>query len=137
MTAKRMKTKKCINVVAGFIYENNKFLICQRPAGKARALLWEFAGGKVEQGESHAAALKREFMEELAVEIEVGDLLYEHSHEYEDIIVNLFIYHAKIVKGTIQKLEHKNILWISSKEIDRYAFCPADEEVLEIIKQNY
>lgn len=132
-----MNSKKIINVVAGFICKDKKFLICQRPAGKARALLWEFAGGKVEQGESHAAALKREFMEELAVEIEVGSLFYKHSHEYDDVIVNLFIYHAKIVKGTIQKLEHKDIKWISSKEIDNYSFCPADEEVLEILKQNY
>lgn len=132
-----MDTKKTINVVAGFIYKDKKFLICQRPAGKARALLWEFAGGKVEQGESHAEALKREFMEELAVQIEVGGLFYSHSHEYSDVIVNLFIYHAQIVSGAIQKLEHKDIKWISSKEIDNYSFCPADEEVLEIIKQNY
>ncbi len=132
-----MNNKKIINVVAGFIYNNKKFLICQRPEGKARALLWEFAGGKVEQGENHAEALKREFMEELAVEIEVGGLFYSHSHEYEDVIVNLFIYYAKIIGGTIQKLEHKDIQWISSKEIDNYAFCPADKEVLEIIKQNY
>lgn len=132
-----MNSKKIINVVAGFIYENNKILICQRPAGKAQALLWEFAGGKVEQGESHAEALKREYREELAVDIEVGELFYSHSHEYDDIIVNLFIYHAKIVHGTIQKLEHNAIKWISSKEIDNYAFCPADAEVLEIIKQNY
>ncbi len=83
-----MNSKKIINVVAGFICKDKKFLICQRPAGKARALLWEFAGGKVEQGESHAAALKREFMEELAVEIEVSDLFYSHSHEYDDVIVN-------------------------------------------------
>ncbi len=132
-----MNSKKIINVVAGFIYENNKFLICQRPAGKARALLWEFAGGKVEEGESHAEALKREFMEELAVKISVDILFYSHSHEYEDIIVNLFIYHAKIIQGTIRKLEHKEIKWIRSHEIDNYNFCPADEEVLEIIKQNY
>lgn len=132
-----MNSKKIINVVAGFIYENNRILICQRPAGKARALLWEFAGGKVEQDESHAEALKREYREELAVEIEVGSLFYKHSHEYDDVIVNLFIYHAQIVGGSIQKLEHKDIKWISSKEIDNYAFCPADEEVLKIIKQNY
>lgn len=132
-----MNIKKIINVVAGFIYENNKILICQRPAGKARALLWEFAGGKVEPGETHAEALKREYWEELAVEIDVGGLFYEHSHEYDDAIVNLFIYHAKIVHGTIQKLEHNAIKWISAKEIDQYEFCPADKEVLEIIKQNY
>lgn len=132
-----MNTKKIINVVAGFIYKDKKFLICRRPAGKARALLWEFAGGKVEPGETHAEALKREYREELAVEIEVGGLFYEHSHEYDDVIVNLFIYHAQIVSGTIQKMEHKDIKWIQSGDIDQYEFCPADKEVLEIIKQNY
>ena len=132
-----MDTKKIFNIVAAFIYEQNRFLICQRPKTKARALLWEFAGGKVEQGESHIQALKRECMEELAIEVEPSGLFYQNSHEYEDIIVNLFIYHTKIIKGPVQKLEHEDIRWISSEEIDNYAFCPADKEVLEIINQNY
>lgn len=132
-----MNEKKIFNIVAAFIYEQNKFLICQRPANKARALLWEFVGGKVEQGETNEEALKRECFEELAVTVEVNGLFYQNTHEYEDIIVNLFIYHAKIVSGTIQKLEHNDIRWITAKEIDNYTFCPADVEVLEIIKKNY
>lgn len=129
--------KKTFNIVAAFIYENGKFLICQRPENKARALLWEFVGGKVEQGETNKEALARECMEELAVQTEVGELFYQNTHEYDDIIVNLFIYHTKIIQGKIQKLEHNDIKWISSKETDQYAFCPADTEVLEIIKQKY
>lgn len=132
-----MNEKKIFNIVAAFIYEQGKFLICQRPADKARALLWEFVGGKVEQGETNEQALKRECFEELAVTVEVKGLFYQNTHEYEDIIVNLFIYHAKIVSGTIQKLEHNDIRWITAKETDNYTFCPADVEVLELIKKNY
>lgn len=132
-----MNEKKVFNIVAAFIYEQGKFLICQRPANKARALLWEFVGGKVEQGEANEQALKRECFEELAVTVEVNGLFYQNTHEYEDIIVNLFIYHAKIVSGTIQKLEHNDIRWITAKETDNYTFCPADVEVLELIKKNY
>lgn len=132
-----MNEKKIFNIVAAFIYEQGKFLICQRPADKARALLWEFVGGKVEQGETNEQALKRECFEELAVTVEVNGLFYQNTHEYEDIIVNLFIYHTKIVSGTIQKLEHNDIRWITAKETDNYTFCPADVEVLELIKKNY
>lgn len=132
-----MNEKKVFNIVAAFIYEQGKFLICQRPANKARALLWEFVGGKVEQGETNEQALKRECFEELAVTVKVNGLFYQNTHEYEDIIVNLFIYHAKIVSGTIQKLEHNDIRWITAKETDNYTFCPADVEVLELIKKDY
>ncbi len=132
-----MSDKKTFNIVAAFIYENGKFLICQRPQGKARALLWEFAGGKVETGESNEQALARECLEELAVIVEVGTLFYSHSHEYEDIIVNLFIYHTKIIGGQIQKLEHNDIRWITPQETDNYEFCPADVDVLRLIKETY
>lgn len=132
-----MSDKKTFNIVAAFIYENGKFLICQRPQGKARALLWEFAGGKVETGESNEQALARECLEELAVIVEVGTLFYNHSHEYEDIIVNLFIYHTKIIGGQIQKLEHNDIRWITPQETDNYEFCPADVDVLRLIKETY
>lgn len=132
-----MPKKKTFNIAAAFIYENGKFLICQRPEGKARALLWEFVGGKIENGESNEEALARECMEELAVTVEVGTLFYSHTHEYEDIIVNLFIYHTKIISGTLQKIEHNDIRWISPQEIDQYEFCPADVDVLQLIKEKY
>ena len=72
-------------VVAALIWSGNKFMICQRPAHKARGLLWEFVGGKVEPSETKEAALIRECREELAVTLDVGDVFMEVTHEYPDL----------------------------------------------------
>lgn len=124
-----------VEVVAALIWEKDKFMICQRPANKARALLWEFVGGKVELGETKEQALIRECQEELAVTISVGDVFMDVVHEYPDIIVHLTLFNATIAEGVPQKLEHKDIKWITVSEIDDYDFCPADEEILNTIKQ--
>lgn len=124
-------------VVAALIWENGKFMICQRPAHKARGLLWEFVGGKVEPGESQQEALIRECREELAVEVSVGDVFMEVLHEYPDLTVHLTLFHATIAAGTPQKLEHEDIRWISPPEIPQYDFCPADVEILERIVKQY
>ena len=122
-------------VVAALIWDNNKFMICQRPAHKARALLWEFVGGKVESGETKEQALIRECQEELAVTLSVGDVFMDVVHEYPDITVHLTLFNATIEKGTPQKLEHNDIQWITVDEIDQYSFCPADTEILLQLKQ--
>lgn len=125
-----------VEVVAALIWADNKFLICQRPAHKARALLWEFVGGKVEPGETKEQALIRECQEELAVTVSVGDVFMEVTHEYPDITVHLTLFNAVIGEGTPQKLEHNDIQWITPKEIPNYDFCPADDEILDrIIKE--
>ena len=121
-------------VVAALIYENGKFMMCRRPAHKARGLLWEFVGGKVEKGETKQQALARECQEELAVTVEVGEKFMEVLHEYPDITVRLSLYYARITAGEPQKLEHEAIAWITPEEIDDYQFCPADEEILERLK---
>lgn len=118
-------------VVAALIWDGDRFMICQRPAHKARGLLWEFVGGKVEQGESMEAALIRECREELAVELTVGDVFMEVFHEYPDLTVHLTLFHASIAHGEPQKLEHNDIRWISISQIPDYDFCPADEEILK------
>ncbi len=123
-----------VEVVAALIWENNRFMICQRPANKARAFLWEFVGGKVETGETKKQALVRECMEELDVVLSVGDVFTEVIHEYPDITVHLTLFNAKIAEGAPKKLEHNDIKWISAAEIDKYDFCPADMEILEKIK---
>lgn len=120
-------------VAAALIWDKDKFLICQRPAHKARALLWEFAGGKVEPGESKEQALIRECKEELAVTLSVGDVFMDVVHEYPDITVRLTLFNASIAEGTPQKLEHNDIRWITPAEIPNYKFCPADEEILKKI----
>ena len=122
-------------VVAALIWNGDKFMICQRPAHKARGLLWEFVGGKVEAGETKEAALIRECQEELAVTLSVGDVFMEVVHEYPDITVQLTLFHATIAEGVPQKLEHNDIRWITPAEIPQYDFCPADVEILDKIME--
>ena len=124
-------------VVAALIWKKDTFMICQRPAHKARGLLWEFVGGKVEPGETKQQALIRECREELAVTLDVGDMFMEVTHEYPDLTVHLTLFHAAIREGVPQKLEHNDIQWITVGEIDRYAFCPADETILEKLRRDY
>ena len=123
-----------IEVVAALIWDGNRFLICQRPAEKARGLLWEFAGGKVEPGETKRQALIRECREELAVTLSVGDVFWESVHEYPDIMIHLTLFNASIADGIPRKLEHNDIRWITAREIDQFDFCPADAEILEKLK---
>ena len=126
-----------IEVVAALICDNGKFMICQRPAHKARGLLWEFVGGKVEQGETKEQALIRECQEELAVTLSVGDVFMDVVHEYPDLTVHLTLFNATIAEGEPQKLEHNDIQWITPSEISNYEFCPADEEILARICEVY
>lgn len=123
-------------VVAALIRKENKFLICQRPAHKARGLLWEFVGGKVEAGESKEQALIRECKEEMNIQISVGDQFADVVHEYSDITVHLTVFNAKILKGEPQLLEHNAIKWIRPDEIPNFQFCPADKVFLELIMDN-
>lgn len=122
-----------VEVVAALIWDKDKFIICQRPAHKARGLLWEFVGGKVEPGETKELALIRECQEELAVTLSLGDVFMDVVHEYPDLTVHLTLFNAKIAGGVPQKLEHNDIKWISPSEIPNYNFCPADEEILNRI----
>lgn len=124
-----------IEVVAALIWDKNRFLICQRAAGKARGLLWEFVGGKVEKGETKEQALIRECKEELGIEISVGDIFMDVVHEYPDINVHLTLYNAQITAGVPIMMEHNDIKWIGVEEIPAYSFCPADEQILEVIKR--
>ena len=123
-------------VVAALIWEQGRFLICQRPPHKARGLLWEFVGGKVEPGETRAQALVRECQEELAVMVTVGDIFMEVTHTYPDMTVHLTLFHASIAAGTPQMLEHHDIKWITAAEIPQYEFCPADRVILDRLMQN-
>ena len=124
-----------VEVVAALIWDKDKFLICQRPKNKARALLWEFVGGKVEQGETKEDALIRECKEELNITLSVGSVFMDVVHEYEDITVHLTLFNATIKDGVPEKLEHNDLKWIRAVEIPSFAFCPADEEILQRLMQ--
>ena len=122
-------------VVAALIWQENKFMICQRPSHKARGLLWEFVGGKVEPGETKEQALIRECQEELAVTLSVGTVFMDVVHEYPDLTIHLTLVSATIAEGVPQKLEHNDIKWIAPSEIPNYEFCPADVEILKKITE--
>ena len=124
-------------VVAALIWQGDKFMICQRPANKARGLLWEFVGGKVEPGETKEQALIRECREELAVTLAVGDVFMDVVHEYPDLTVHLTLFNATIAEGKPVMLEHNDIRWITPSEIPNFDFCPADEEILAKIIERY
>ena len=124
-----------VHVVAALIWNDGQFMICQRPAHKTRGLLWEFVGGKVEPGENDREALIRECREELGVTVEVHDVYAELVHEYPDITITLTRYNASIREGTPQKLEHNDIRFIDPSQIDEFSFCPADAQILEMLKK--
>ena len=123
------------DVVAALIWEGDKFLACQRPANKARGLLWEFVGGKVEPGETPEQALIRECREELDVTVAPRDVFMTVIHEYPDLTVRLILFNAVIAEGTPKLLEHNDLRWITTAQIDELEFCPADEENLKKLKE--
>jgi len=126
-----------VDVVAALIWDKERFMICQRPAHKARGLLWEFVGGKVEHGETMEQALVRECREELDITVQVGDIFTQVIHEYPDIHIRLTLFHCIIAEGVPSLLEHADLKWILPSEIPLYNFCPADKDILTLIQNNY
>ncbi len=124
-------------VVAALIWQGERFLACQRPPHKARGLLWEFVGGKVEPGETREQALIRECREELDVTVRVGGIFMELVHEYPDLTVHLTLFHAGIAEGTPRLLEHQALRWLTVEEMDQYPFCPADQAILTRLREQY
>ena len=120
-------------VVAALIWDKDQFMICQRPPHKARGMLWEFPGGKVELGETKEQALVRECREEMGVTISPDALFATVTHTYPDLTVHLSVYTAHIAEGIPQRLEHHDIRFIIKEQIQDYDFCPADEEILQKI----
>ena len=126
-----------VDVIAGIIWNEGRFLICRRPPHKARGLLWEFPGGKRESGETDEQCLSRECLEELAVEIITGKRFYEVIHEYPDITIRLRLYEAEILQGKPKLQEHVELKWIFPHQIHDYIFCPADQPILKEIERRY
>lgn len=126
---------KLVEVVAALIREGGRFLICQRPAHKARPLDWEFPGGKVEAGETHQQALQRECEEELGIKLSVGSLYTQLDHRYPDLLIRLSLYEARITGGQPQLREHLALRWITVDQLREQAFCPADEAILKLLEE--
>ena len=125
---------KTVTVAAALICRDGRFLVGQRPAHKARGLLWEFVGGKLEPGETGPEALIRECREELGVTVAVGPLYARLTHTYPDLTVELLLYQAAIAEGTPRLLEHAALRWVAVDELAQYTFCPADAPILERLR---
>src|SRR4029077_13544278 len=118
---------RTIRVVAAVIEREGRYLSTQRRPTAVLPLLWEFPGGRVEDGETDAAALKREVRHRLGVEIEAGQLISFVSHPYERYVVDLYLYECRIHGGEREPLAVNAFKWVTSAEFDQYPFTPADE----------
>ena len=122
-----------IEVVAGVIYKDNKFLIAQRNLKKSQGGLWEFPGGKLEAGESCEAALKREIFEEFEAEIDVEGYITENIHHYPEKDIKLMFYKAKLVSDKLVLKEHEDYRWITKDDKDKFEFAGADKIVFDLL----
>ena len=125
--------KKRREVVAALITRGDRFMICRRPEGKARAGLWEFVGGKAEENETLEAALVRECEEEIGIRVRVGKVFKTVTHDYPDISVHLTIFYATVESGEPRPMEGNAVAWITPAEVPNYSFCAADIAIMQEI----
>ena len=126
--------RKSIEVSAALIFRAGKLLITQRRANAHLGGLWEFPGGKREAGETFEQCLVREIREELGVEISVGELFEEVSHDYPEKSVHLKFFICKLVSGEPQPLDCAALKWIEKSELADFEFPAADAQLLEKLK---
>ena len=123
-----------INVVAAVITdENNRILITQRNLKKSQGGLWEFPGGKIENGETREEAIIREIKEELDVNIKADKYIDEKVFNYPEKDINLIAMKCSIISGKILLKEHEDAIWVTSSELVNYDFAPADEFIIDSI----
>ena len=122
-----------VDVCAGIIEQNGLYLIARRRPGGAAGGLWEFPGGKVENGETPEACLVRELLEELGVEVTVGRRIGVSIYNYGDKDIKLIGLEAKILKGRPQPHDHAEIRWVAPRELGSYEFAQADEPFVRIL----
>lgn len=124
---------KTINVVAAIIIRDGKVFATQRGYGEWKDW-WEFPGGKIEPGEEPKDALRREIQEELATDIEVGELLTTVEYDYPKFHLSMQCFVCSIVSGTLSLLEHEAATWLSAEELSSVKWLPADEDIIPKIK---
>jgi 8-oxo-dGTP diphosphatase len=125
-----MSPARTIRVVAAVLERDGKYLITQRRSTAVLPLMWEFPGGRVEDGESDQAALKRELLHRLNADISVGNLISFVTHPYEHYVVDLFLYDCSLTpeaEAALAPLAVSAFKWVASGDFDQYAFTPADE----------
>ncbi len=129
-------TMKTVEVVAAIILEGENVLIAQRQKGDF-AGMWEFPGGKIESGETHEVALKREIFEELNLPIKVNEFLMTIDYEYPSFNLVMHCYFCSALSAHFKNIEHKEVKFINIHELNKYSWIPADIFALEKIKQHF
>lgn len=120
-----------IRVVAAVVERDGKYLITQRRPEAVLPLLWEFPGGRVEEGESDEEALRRELKERLDAEIEVGTQMATSVHDYEGYSVTLVVYRATLHSDTLNPIRVNAFEWAASGDFEQYKFPPADQATMD------
>ena len=134
ITGKNLKPP-VTTVVAAVIEDNHRFLVTRRQPGVHLAGMWEFPGGKIDPDETHDAALRRELREELDIEVEVGECVYQTLHAYPERTVELYFYRCSL-KGVPQPLLGQEMRWVPRGELASLGFPPADTELIELLTKS-
>ena len=133
-----VKSLKIIRVTAAIIESENKILIAQRKAkDNLFGGLWEFPGGKIEDGETPEECMARELMEELEIEVEVGTLITSNIHRYPNGIFELLAYRVQHICGNFVLNDHDEVKWITIDEISKFDFPPANTPIINYLKNSY
>ena len=133
-----VKTPKMIRVTAAIIESENKILIAQRKAkDNLFGGLWEFPGGKIEDGETPKECMARELKEELEIEVEVGTLITSTKHRYPNGIFELLVYKVEHISGNFILNDHDEVKWITIDEISKFDFPPANTPIINYLKNSY
>ncbi|MBN1655164.1 MAG: (deoxy)nucleoside triphosphate pyrophosphohydrolase [Deltaproteobacteria bacterium] len=125
--------RRTIRVVAAVIEKDGRYLITQRRSSAVLPEMWEFPGGKVEEGEADTDALSREIRERLGGEVKVGEMISFVSHPYEHYTVDLYLYECALLTEELEKRAVKDFRWITSKQFDDFCFTPADEASMNML----
>ena len=120
---------KTVIVVVALIIEQGKILITQRKKDSSQAFLWEFPGGKVKEGEEPREALRRELMEELEIEVEVGMIFDAVFYSYPEYPILLLVYRCRVEKGSPKPIACHDLRWVPLRELAKFPMPPADDPI--------
>ena len=120
---------KKIEVVAAILQRDGVYFATQRGYGEFEGM-WEFPGGKIEQGETAESALKREIQEELGIDITIDKFLCTTEYDYPSFHLTMYCYICSIGTGNIELREHKSACWLRPEELDSVEWLPADKDVI-------
>ena len=133
-----VKSPKIIRVTAAIIESDDKILIAQRKSeDDIFGGLWEFPGGKIENGETPEECMARELMEELEIKVEVGTLITSNKHRYPNGLFELLAYRVQHISGNFVLNDHDEIKWITIDEISNFEFPPANTPIINYLKNSY